>query len=96
MFARFAATCALLSAVLLPLSGCYNSVAVRGPVPPPVVIYHDRTAPPPVTVEDYHPRVGYVWVRGHWRWGGNRYVWIRGHYRHSLTVRTCAIRPCKV
>ena len=82
MFTRLVTT-ALVSAALLPLSGCYTSVAVRGPVPPPppVVVYHDRPAPPPLIVEDYGPRHGYVWVRGHWRWNGNRYVWIRGHYR---------------
>ncbi len=65
---------------VLSLSGCSTTVAVR-PTPAPVVVYRDRPAPPPLIVEEYSPRRGYVWVRGHYRWDGHRYVWIRGHYR---------------
>ena len=65
---------------MLSVTGCSTTVAVR-PVPAPVVVYHDRPAPPPLIVEEYGPRHGYVWVRGHWRWNGHRYVWVRGHYR---------------
>ena len=82
MFTRLFSPRVLVPAALLALTGCDTTVAIRGPVPPPaVVVYHDRPAPPPLIVEEYQPRHGYLWVRGHYRWNGYRYVWVRGHYR---------------
>lgn len=40
--------------------------------------------PPPVRYEYVPaPRVGMVWVPGHWAWRGHRHVWLAGHWvRH--------------
>src|SRR5579875_168641 len=39
------------------------------------------TPPPAAIVEPVPPpRVGWVWVPGHWAWNGYRYVWRRGHW----------------
>lgn len=80
MHHRFLSPLLLVACGTLALTGCTTTVAVR-PRPAPVVVYRDRPAPPPLIVEEYGPRQGYVWVQGHWRWNGHRYVWIRGHYR---------------
>lgn len=39
-------------------------------------------APPPLRYErvPVHPRHGYVWEAGHWRWNGYRHVWVAGHW----------------
>ena len=71
---------------------------VPGPPPPPpapvyygggtttTIVYNHYGAPPRDLVEvvpaapvEYRA----VWVRGHWRWNGNRYVWLRGHYQRA-------------
>ena len=46
-------------------------------VPPPVYV---REAPPPRVVERVvaAPAPGYVWVPGHYTWGGNRWIWVTG------------------
>ena len=80
MFNRIFSPLLIAACAVLSLTGCSTTVAVR-PTPAPVVVYHDRPAPPPPIVEEYAPRQGYVWVRGHYRWNGHRYIWVRGHYR---------------
>ena len=36
-------------------------------------------APPPIRVERWAARPGFVWIRGHWDWRG-QWVWTPGHY----------------
>ncbi|PLZ00021.1 hypothetical protein CY652_23200 [Burkholderia sp. WAC0059] len=39
-------------------------------------------APPPPRVEIVPtPRVGYVWVQGHWKWRHGAYHWVEGRWR---------------
>jgi len=33
---------------------------------------------PQVEVVPEHPRPGFVWVRGYWRWEGHRHIWVKG------------------
>ncbi len=50
-----------------------------GPPPP----YPQGWQPPPRRYEPPPPPppgVAFVWVPGHWRWGGNGYFWVRGRY----------------
>jgi len=35
-------------------------------------------APPPLRVERFGVRAGYVWAPGYWRWNGARHVWVGG------------------
>ncbi len=37
-------------------------------------------APPPVRVERFLPRDGYVWAPGYWEWNGRSYHWVSGTY----------------
>ncbi len=37
-------------------------------------------APPPVRVERFLPRDGYVWASGFWEWNGRSYHWVSGTY----------------
>ncbi|HEY0192326.1 MAG TPA: YXWGXW repeat-containing protein [Kofleriaceae bacterium] len=39
--------------------------------------YHRR---PGLIVEEYGPRPGYIWVRGHWGWNGGEWMWTPGYY----------------
>lgn len=41
------------------------------------------SAPPPVRVERYDNRRGYVYVSGNWNWSGNQWVWVAGHYERE-------------
>src|SRR5215470_8386096 len=75
------------------LSGCYGSVAVRGPNPFAVVqtavavaaiATIVATAPPPVTVDvGYYGEVrpGYVWINGRQNWNGSAWVWAPGYWQ---------------
>jgi WXXGXW repeat (2 copies) len=78
-------TMKLLSVTWLPLcvvalsapvfAGCSAEVEARGPE------VEVAEAPPAERVEVAPaPRVGYVWVRGHWQWAGRQYVWAPGHW----------------
>jgi hypothetical protein len=42
--------------------------------------YFDVRVRPALVVENYPPRVGYVWVRGAWQWNGAEWIWMPGHY----------------
>ena len=43
-----------------------------------------RVAPPALRYEAVpRGRVGFVWVRGHWRWDGARYAWTQGHWERA-------------
>ena len=42
--------------------------------------YYSYRHRPAVIVEDYGPRSGYVWVRGHWAWNGYEWMWSPGYY----------------
>ncbi|HET9619775.1 MAG TPA: hypothetical protein VFP84_00315 [Kofleriaceae bacterium] len=42
--------------------------------------YYNRWHRPALIVEDYGPRPGYVWVRGHWGWNGGEWIWTPGYY----------------
>jgi hypothetical protein len=42
--------------------------------------YYNRYHRPTLIVEDYGPRPGYVWVRGHWGWNGGEWMWAPGYY----------------
>ncbi len=37
-------------------------------------------APPPVRLERFLPRDGYVWAAGYWEWSGRSYHWVSGTY----------------
>jgi len=70
---------AAISVLAALLGGCIVAA------PPPhryyvgTVVY---SAPPPPRVEEYGPppAVGYVWLGGYWRWGGERHEWVPGHW----------------
>lgn len=58
------------------LAGISNPAAARTDFylnfgPPPVPAY-EVVVPP--------PRVGYVWIPGHWRWHGHRHVWVASYW----------------
>ena len=42
-----------------------------------------REAPPPMRVEHWEPRKGYVCVNGRWGWNGTRYDWEPGRYERE-------------
>ncbi len=42
--------------------------------------YYSYRHRPSVVVENYGPRSGYVWVRGHWAWNGGEWIWAPGYY----------------
>lgn len=42
--------------------------------------YYSYNHRPALIVEDYGPRSGYVWVRGHWAWNGGEWIWTPGYY----------------
>jgi hypothetical protein len=42
--------------------------------------YYNRYHRPAVIVENYGPRPGYIWVRGHWGWSGGEWMWTPGYY----------------
>jgi len=39
-----------------------------------------ETAPPPVRVERFEARPGFIFVRGHWEWRNGQHEWVPGHY----------------
>lgn len=43
------------------------------------VVVRPTAAPPPIRVEHWHHRPGFVWVRGHWDWRGGQWAWVPGH-----------------
>lgn len=42
--------------------------------------YYNRYHRPAVIIENYGPRAGYVWIRGHWGWNGGEWIWTPGFY----------------
>jgi len=42
--------------------------------------YYNYRYRPSLIVEDYGPRPGYIWVRGHWAWDGAEWIWTPGYY----------------
>jgi len=42
--------------------------------------YYNYGYRPSLIVEDYGPRPGYIWVRGHWGWNGVEWIWTPGYY----------------
>jgi hypothetical protein len=59
--------CLVLASALF-LSACVVQPA-RPPRPEPVV-----------EVVPAAPAPGYHWVKGHYRWEGDRWLWMRGHW----------------
>jgi hypothetical protein len=51
--------------------------------------YYDVHVRPAVIVEAYDPVPGYIWVQGHWNWGGAEWIWVPGYY----SVETVAVEP---
>ena len=58
-----------------PLLACASAPAQGGRV-------YMREGPPPVRREVIIERPGpdYVWIRGHWGYGGGAYVWVPGRW----------------
>lgn len=42
--------------------------------------YYNRWHRPELIIENYGPRDGYVWIRGHWAWNGGEWIWFPGYY----------------
>jgi hypothetical protein len=70
---------ALLAAGSLASAGCYGTV---GYTEPTAGVYVE-TAPPPMRVEYYDTRPGFVWIGGNWNWSGGQWVWYNGHYERE-------------
>jgi|HubBroStandDraft_5_1064220.scaffolds.fasta_scaffold124934_2 hypothetical protein len=65
--ASFTLYCSVIACAVA-LSACVVQPA-RPPQPEPVV-----------EVMPAAPAPGYHWVKGHYRWEGDRWVWMRGHW----------------
>jgi hypothetical protein len=65
--ASFTLYCSVIACAAV-LSACVVQPA-RPPQPEPVV-----------EVMPAAPATGYHWVKGHYRWEGDRWVWMRGHW----------------
>ena len=74
---------AVLATLAGPVTGCV--VYTR---PRPGVVYIAE-APPPVRVEviPAAPGVGFVWIRGFWRYNGGRYAWVSGRWERPVEGR---------
>lgn len=61
------------------------------PVPEEELVAVEVAPPPPPqhVVAKKHPRRGFVWVPGHWRWhsGAARHAWVPGHWKHARRDR---------
>ncbi|HSS71148.1 MAG TPA: hypothetical protein VLQ46_10930 [Casimicrobiaceae bacterium] len=57
-----------------------TSFAINPSQAAPVVVDVEVAPPPPRVVPAPHPRTGYVWAEGYWRWNGYRHVWVNGHW----------------
>jgi hypothetical protein len=62
-------------------SGCV--VSGEAHVRAPVAVVAVETDPPPPQEEVVVARPGFVWVQGHYYWGGGRWVWAGGHYERE-------------
>jgi hypothetical protein len=77
---------ALLRPALAGTAIALGSLALTGCVVAPLGPYYGEpvvgVAPPPPQAEYYGapPVVGYIWLGGYWRWGGNRHVWTPGRW----------------
>ena len=49
----------------------------------PVVVDVEVAPPPPRVVAAPHPREGYVWADGYWRWSGHHHVWVDGRWMRA-------------
>jgi hypothetical protein len=82
---RICSLCVAAAALVAPafLTGCgtSGSVHVAADVPGDEAIWVDA-APPPSRVEviGVVPGPDYVWIGGHWWWGGSRYTWAPGRW----------------
>jgi WXXGXW repeat (2 copies) len=49
--------------------------------PPPDEVYLE-SGPPPARVDviGTAPGPGYIWIEGHWGWGGSAYQWVPGRW----------------
>ena len=65
------AMCLTAGALLAPLSGFASGVLPTEPPPP------NQEEPVPA------PKLGVVWVAGHWEWDGKAYWWRRGAWRDA-------------
>lgn len=70
----------LLLSLTIVAPGCV--VRARARVRPAVVVV-DEQPPEPRYEAEPAPRVGYVWVRGHWEWRSGRWHWKRGYWKAS-------------
>ena len=66
-----------LAAIALVLAG---TVACVPPPPPGAIIVERRPPPERVEIIGVAPAPGYVWIAGHWAWGGGDFTWIGGHW----------------
>jgi hypothetical protein len=58
------------AAMLPPFGTAHAGVGVVVSVPPPPLRH--ETFPP--------PRAGFIWVPGHWEWGGRHHRWVAGYW----------------
>lgn len=61
-------------------SGCVVEEQVPVQQAPQPVEVQSEPPPDQYEVVPVAPRADYVWINGHWDWGGARYVWVPGRY----------------
>ena len=71
--------CAIVAAGSLASAGCYGTI---GYTEPTAGVYVE-SAPPPMRVEYYDTRPGYIWIGGNWNWVGGQWQWYGGHYERE-------------
>jgi len=49
-------------------------------LPAAAAVYVEVAPPAPRYEVVPAPRVGHVWVPGHWQWRGHHHVWVRGYW----------------
>lgn len=62
------------------LSSCATRTVVTQNHNKPKTLIYVKTAPPKakvIVVKKCSPNS--IWIKGHWKWNGNRYIWLNGH-----------------
>jgi hypothetical protein len=74
---------AMLATLTGPVTGCMAYVRPRAGV----VYISERPPVERVEVIPATPGVGFVWIKGHWGYGGNRYEWVSGRWERPAEGR---------
>ena len=74
---------AMLATLAGPVTGCVVYTRPRAGV------VYITEAPPPARVEviPAAPGVGFVWIRGFWRYNSGRYAWVSGRWERPVEGR---------